>query len=89
MTELAARSTAVTRVLKSVPTPASPTMAVAEPMEKDESHWSGACSKLRYSSTGEAASVGAARISMFADLLAVTSWRTSEPVMQPRASSAR
>jgi protein-tyrosine sulfotransferase len=44
MTELAAGSTAVTRVLKSVPTPVSPTMAVAEPMEKGMPLWSGACS---------------------------------------------
>ncbi len=33
------------------------------------------CRDLRYSSTGEAASLGATRMSMFADLLGVTSWR--------------
>jgi protein-tyrosine sulfotransferase len=34
---------------------------------------------LRYSSQGEAASVGATRMSMLADLLGVTSWRSAEP----------
>jgi len=42
---------------------------------------------LRYSSTGEAASVGATRMSMFADLLGVTSWRSIELTQQPAMSS--
>jgi len=35
---------------------------------------------LRYSSTGEAPSVAATRISMLADLFGITSWRSTEPV---------
>ncbi len=42
---------------------------------------------LRYSSTSEAASAGAARMSMFADLLGVTSWRSTEPAREPEMIS--
>jgi hypothetical protein len=45
------------------------------------------CRDLRYSSTGETASLGATRMSMFADLLGVTSWRSIEPAQQPKMSS--
>lgn len=44
---------------------------------------------LRYSSTGEAASVAAMRMSMLADLLGTTSWRSAEAARQPQPSSAR
>jgi hypothetical protein len=44
---------------------------------------------LRYSSTGEAASVAATRMSMLADLLGVTSWRSAEAARQLQPSSAR
>jgi hypothetical protein len=40
------------------------------------------CRDLRYCSTGEAASVGAIRMSMLADLLGITSWRSTEPDRQ-------
>jgi hypothetical protein len=43
---------------------------------------------LRYSSSGETACAGATRMSMLADLLTVTSWRSAEPARQPQASSA-
>jgi hypothetical protein len=43
--------------------------------------------ELRYSSTGESASAGATRMSMFADLLGVTSWRSIELTQQPSMSS--
>jgi len=45
--------------------------------------------ELRYCGTGEDASVNAMRISMLADLLGTTSWRSTEPARQPQASSAR
>ncbi len=44
---------------------------------------------LRYCCTGAAAAAGATRTSMLADLLGLTSWRTTEPARQPQASSAR
>jgi hypothetical protein len=44
---------------------------------------------LRYSSAGEAASVGATRMSMLADLLGITSWRSAEPARPPLAAVAR
>jgi len=44
---------------------------------------------LRYCSTGEAASVGATRMSMLADLLGITSWRSAEPARRLQAASAR
>jgi hypothetical protein len=47
------------------------------------------CRDLRYSSTGEAASVGATRMSMLADLLGITSWRSAEPARRLQAASAR
>ena len=43
---------------------------------------------LRYCSSGEAASVGATRMSMLADLLGTTSWRSAPPA-RPQASLAR
>jgi hypothetical protein len=47
------------------------------------------CRDLRYCSTGEAASIGAMRMSMLADLLGITSWRSAEPARQLQAASAR
>ena len=47
------------------------------------------CRDLRYCSTGEAASVGATRMSMLADLLGITSWRSAEPARRLQAASAR
>jgi hypothetical protein len=44
-------------------------------------------SDLRYCSASEAASVGAVRMGMHADLLGITSWRTVEPVWQPLPSA--
>jgi hypothetical protein len=44
---------------------------------------------LRYCSVGDAASVGATRMSMLADLLAITSWRSTEPAPQLQVASAR
>jgi hypothetical protein len=45
------------------------------------------CRDLRYSSTGEGAALGAMRMSMFADLLGVTSWRSTELAQQPKMTS--
>jgi hypothetical protein len=44
---------------------------------------------LRYCSTGEAASVAATRMSMLADLLGITSWRSAEPARRLAAASPR
>jgi hypothetical protein len=47
------------------------------------------CRDLRYCSTGEATSVGATRMSMLADLLGITSWRSAEPARRLQAASAQ
>jgi hypothetical protein len=47
------------------------------------------CRDLRYCSTGEVPSVAATRMSMLADLLGITSWRTAEPGRQPQLASVR
>jgi hypothetical protein len=44
---------------------------------------------LRYCSPGDTGSVGATRMSMLADLLGTTSWRSSQPARPPQASLAR